>query len=294
MKKVCTIIVTHNGEKWIEKCIQSLIESDYLTTIMIVDNNSSDNTLKIASTFDNITIIEQNSNLGFGKANNVGILKGLERRFDYMFLLNQDTFIFHDTIGNLINEFEGKSNYGIISPLHYSPNLKDLDENFQTYLSRKCNIEENFSEVNFVNAAAWMISKDCLIKVGLFEEWFSHYGEDRNYCHRVIFHNFKIGISHKSKIVHDRIITRNFNKDKIQAQYSILGTFLNINLKLNSVLFIGLKQVFGLPKYFYKYYNINKIIFIFISLKTYYIYLLFNLNKLQTLREKHKKSFYEK
>ena len=56
----------------------------------------------------------------------------------------------------------------------------------------------------FVNAAAWLISKDCLSVIGGFDPLFFHYGEDENYCQRARFHNIKIGIANFALIKHDR------------------------------------------------------------------------------------------
>lgn len=291
MKEVYTIIVTFNGQEWIRKCLDSVKQSNYLTKIIVVDNNSSDGTLQTVSEFDNVIILKQNSNLGFGKANNIGIRKAMELGFDYVFLLNQDAYIFGDTIRNLISEAEKNPDYGIISPLHFSSDEKTLDSNFKTYSDRKISVENSLTKVKFVNAAAWLISKKCIEKTGLFEEWFSHYGEDRNYCNRVLFHNFKIGITEKSKIIHDRIIKRNFNKDKIQSKYAILATCLDINSNLNKAAFLALKQVFGLPKYFIKYYSFTKIISLFFNLISYYFKLIFNLKKINKTRINHKKHF---
>lgn|SRR5690606_12643065 len=287
MKKVCCIIVTYNGEKWIEKCLKSIQQSSYPIQVIVVDNYSNDNTLKIASNFDNI-VIQSNTNLGFGKANNIGIQKGLELDFEYFFLLNQDTFIYEDTIENLVTELDKNPHYGILSPLHYSPNEKTLDANFQTYLNRSFATENHLKKVSFVNAAAWLLSRQCIEKTGLFEELFSHYGEDRNYCDRVLYHRFSIGITEKSKIVHDRTIQRNFRKDVVQSKYAILGTFLNINKSFTSCLFSGLKQVFGLPKYFLKFYSFILTLNLFLNLFFYYIRLFASLSKIRKTRMAHK------
>ncbi len=47
MPLVYTIVVTFNGAKWIKKCLDSLINSSVQTKIIVVDNNSSDNTISI-------------------------------------------------------------------------------------------------------------------------------------------------------------------------------------------------------------------------------------------------------
>ena len=59
-------------------------------------------------------------------------------------------------------------------------------------------------DLPFVNAAGWLISKECLMTVGGFDPMFFHYGEDDNYCQRVLFHEFKIGVLPNALMVHDR------------------------------------------------------------------------------------------
>jgi GT2 family glycosyltransferase len=56
----------------------------------------------------------------------------------------------------------------------------------------------------FVNAAAWMMTRECVEKVGGFSPSFFHYGEDDNYTQRLQFHKLKLGVLPTSRIYHDR------------------------------------------------------------------------------------------
>ena len=44
---IFSIVVTHNGSKWIKKCVKSLMESTLESDIIIIDNNSEDETIEI-------------------------------------------------------------------------------------------------------------------------------------------------------------------------------------------------------------------------------------------------------
>ncbi|MFM9987836.1 glycosyltransferase family 2 protein, partial [Flavobacterium sp.] len=182
-KKVFVIIVTYNGSKWIEKCINSLLHSTYPIDIVVIDNCSTDNSVELLKQFPQIHLIQSKENLGFGKANNIGIDYALQSEADYVFLLNQDTWVFDDTISNLVAVAQNNPSFGIVSPMHFSGDEKTLDEGFVTYYSRKIgeSLDKNIVIVPFVNAAAWLVSSACLRKVGGFESLFGHYGEDRNY-----------------------------------------------------------------------------------------------------------------
>ena len=289
-KKIFVIIVTYNGSKWIEKCISSVMNSSYLLEIIAIDNNSDDDTVSILKQFPQVHLIESQENLGFGKANNLGIDLALQKKADYVFLLNQDTWIFENTISNLILAAENNTSFGIISPMHFSGDGINLDESFKTYYNRRIEKLENqnVSIVPFVNAAAWLVSKSCLVKVGKFELLFPHYGEDRNYCDRVLYHKFKIAIVENSKICHDRRIIRNFKKDTIQSKYSLLSKVLNINYSLFKSYLDALKSVFGLPKYFSNEYSFLKVLKLFFKLLFYYIALIFLISKMIKKRQSFK------
>jgi GT2 family glycosyltransferase len=288
-KSVFVIIVTYNGAKWLKKCFQSLEQSHYENNIIVVDNNSSDNSVEIIQSFPKIQLIQSADNLGFGKANNIGIQKGLELGADYVFLLNQDTWVFSETISNLVEVAETNEQYGIVSPLHYSGDEIHLDASFEMYWKRKIkSISENVDEVPFVNAAAWLISKRVILEVGYFEPMFQHYGEDRNYTDRILFHKYKTVVVKNSKICHDRIITRNFKKDCKQAKFKIQAEVLNVNNNLIVSYLKGFKSVLGLPKYFLKFYSLPKVFNMFCQLLGYFILLKFHFFTIFKARKSYK------
>jgi len=288
-KKIVVIIVTYNGAKWLKKCFQSLEESSYKVNTIVVDNNSTDNSTKIIQSFPKIQLIQSAENLGFGKANNLGIQKALELGADYVFLLNQDTWVFPETISNLVVVAETNEKYGIVSPLHYSGDEVHLDESFETYCKRKTkSISDNIDEVPFVNAAAWLLSKKTIERVGYFEPMFQHYGEDRNYTDRILFHKCKTVVVKNSRICHDRIITRNFKKDCTQAKFRILAEVLNPSNNIIISYLKGFKSVFGLPKYFLKFYSFSKVLTMFLQLLGYYALLKFHFITIIKARRSYK------
>lgn len=288
-KKVYIVLVTYNGAAWIDENLCSLQQSGYPVQVIAVDNASADSTVALLGRYDGIDVILSPENLGFGKANNIGIKKALAQGADYIFLLNQDAWVFTDTIGSLIQKMENNPALGILSPMHYNADELTLDAGFTTYYSRKTGYtDKDIAKVPFVNAAAWMLSRACIEKIGFFEPLFGHYGEDRNYCDRVTYHKFLIGIDETSKVVHDRVIIRNFKKDVIQSRYKLLTTILNINFTMGKAYMLALKEVIGLPKYFAKYYSLNKVLQLFINLAQYYFVLIFKYKTIAAARRVHK------
>lgn len=288
-QKVVVIIVTYNGSKWLNKCLQSLQQSVLPISVIAIDNASTDNSVAILKQFSFVEVIQSQTNLGFGKANNIGIQKALEQNFDYYFLLNQDTWIEPDAIQNLIAIASQNEKFGIVSPMHFSPDETSLDANFEMYWNRKTNsISSDIDEVPFVNAAAWLLSKKVIEKVGCFEPLFDHYGEDRNYADRVRYHGFKTVVVKNSKIYHDRIITRSFQKDVKQSKYKMLAEVLNVNHNYIVGLFKAFRNAIGLPKYFAKYYAPSKVFLMFWQLFGYYILLKFQFITLLKARKSYK------
>ena len=285
-KKISVVIVTYNGEIWIKKNIDSLLKSNYPIDIIVVDNASTDGSITLLKEFKSIKLIENNHNLGFGKANNIGINSAINNGADAIFLLNQDTWVFENTITNLVEKLFENPELGIVSPMHYSADETNLDSSFGTYYN-KFEEETDLNSIRivpFVNAAAWLVSKECFQKTGYFEPIFNHYGEDRNFCDRIRFHGFKIGIVKDATICHDRIVELNSNKIILQSQYLVLIQIINCNNSLFKSLILGLNSVFGLPKFHFKSQGLLKSIYLFYKLKLYYFRLLLDIKTIKQIR----------
>ncbi len=212
--KIYAIVVTWNGEKWIEKCFASLLQSSVPVTIIAVDNASSDQTVSIISDkYKSVELIETGSNLGFGKANNIGLKIAVQQNADFVFLLNQDAWVDKNSIENLVKTAQSNEVYGIVSPFHISGDDTALEYKFIEYIQPNvCHgLVSDFMmnkllpiyETTFVNAAAWLISKNCLLTVGGFDPIYPHYGEDTDYIQRAQYFGFKIGIVPSARIWHD-------------------------------------------------------------------------------------------
>jgi GT2 family glycosyltransferase len=238
--KVFVVIVTYNGIRWLKKCLGSLEESDTPLSVVVIDNASSDDTISfIKENFPAVNLIESNINLGFGQANNRGIKYAIDNHADYVFLLNQDAWIEPDTITKLLEFHHANAEYGIISPVHLNGNGSRLDGSFNSYL-QKANPDftsdlflgkrKKVYDCTFINAAAWLVSRKCLEKVGGFDPLFFHYGEDENYCQRVIFHKMKIGVLTDALIYHDREDRLNNNGMRKEAAELLNWRYMIVKL----------------------------------------------------------------
>jgi len=213
--KVFVVIVTYNGSKWVTPCFSSLRKSTVPLHTIVIDNGSQDDTLaRIAAEYPEAEIVNTGKNLGFGKANNIGMELAWRRGADYVFLLNQDAWIDPDAVEKLVDACQRHPGYGVISPMHLNGAGDGLDYGFSNYIApNKCRglysdiflgRVQGVYDVGFVNAAAWMMTRECLERVGGFSPSFFHYGEDDNYTQRLQFHKLKLGVLPASRIYHDR------------------------------------------------------------------------------------------
>lgn len=240
--KVFVIIVTYKGKQWYDRCFTSLRESTIPVQTIVVDNASEDGSVEyIREHYPEIVLMENKENLGFGQANNLAMRYALDHDCDYVFLLNQDTWIEPDSIEKLVKVHQQYPEYGILSPMHLRADRRSLyiqiedgrldhgnkmlsDFYFQTI--------EDVYRVSYVNAAAWLLPRTTLMTIGGFDPMFIHYSEDDDYINRVNYHGLKIGVCPHSRIVHDHQnvmnpLTPKGSRNRRNQQ--ILLRFSNIN-----------------------------------------------------------------
>lgn len=219
MKNVYAIIVIYNGMKknWIQKCFDSIFNSSIKINIIAIDNVSTDESVQfIKKNYPSVELIENQSNDGFGKANNIGIKRAFEKGADYFFLLNQDAWIQERTVEVLLKNSIDHPDYGILSPIHMNGEGNLIDQGFYncvnpyksrylySVLSTHKVSEELICDFDFVPAACWLLSKKIIEKIGGFNPTFYHYGEDDNYVHRIHYFSLKVGVVPSVKVYHDR------------------------------------------------------------------------------------------
>lgn len=238
MEQVFAIVVTYNGLKWYDRCLGSLRDSEVPVSIIAIDNASTDGTKGyICSHYPEVHLIESKTNLGFAKANNIGIHYALDHGADFFFLLNQDAWVEKNTIKELLQTFVDHKDVGIASPIHLNGQYSALDFGFASYMEEGfvsdayMNIVAHYYPLSFVNAAAWLVSKKCIETVGGFDTMlFSHYGEDFNLCQRVHYHGFRIMLNTNCTICHDREDRRKYDYKykEITKQQLFLDRYLSL------------------------------------------------------------------
>ena len=244
---IFALIVTYNGMQWLDRCLGSLEKSDLPVDVIVIDNASTDGTPDyIAEHYPSVRLIRSDVNYGFARANNIGIRYAMDNGADFVFLLNQDAWVEADTVGCLVDVARNDDTVGIVSPIHLNGGGYALDWGFSSCVPSEfvsdsyCGSLKDKYYCDFVNAAAWMITRACIEKVGGFDTMmFVHYGEDANYCQRVKYHGLKIGICTAATICHDREFRkanekeyrdRNFRQDGVNRRLEYANILYDVDV----------------------------------------------------------------
>lgn len=232
MNKILVIIVTYNAMQWVERCFDSLRKSTVKPDVFVVDNGSMDGTQAYMQMhYPEVMFQQSETNMGFGKANNLGLQYALDNGYEYVYLLNQDAWVMPDTFNSLVALSKENPEYGILSPFQMNADMYHIDRNFVENVllfgsnSDICNDMYNnrYNEIypaKNVMAAHWFMTRECLIKIGGFSPSFPHYAEDYNYLDRVQYRGMKTGIIPKLRVVHDR----GWREDTTERKFLLMYT----------------------------------------------------------------------
>jgi GT2 family glycosyltransferase len=208
--KLSVIIVSYNTNKLLIDCLKSLKsqKTDFDFEVIIVDNGSEDQSAQSAKKYISVQnlsgkVIESKENLGFSKANNLGIevAKG-----EYILLLNSDTVLKCNVLQDLMDFAHKHPDAGIVAPQllntdgSVQKSVRKLPTLFgavkEYWLGMQGEYEpyqpKKVHSVECVTAAAFLISPQALKKVGNLNEKYFFYYEDIDYCRRVIKAGLKI------------------------------------------------------------------------------------------------------
>jgi GT2 family glycosyltransferase len=261
------------------------VNSSIPLQVIAIDNGSTDGTPElIRRRYPQVQVVENPSNLGFGKANNIGIKAAYEAGAHYVFLLNQDAWVEPGTLEKLIDVAARSPEYGIISPVHLNGAGDAFDYGFLNYL---CGNEsrgyvsdlylkprEELAEIyqlDFINAACWLLPRNTIEIVGGFNPIFFQYGEDQDYVNRCHYFHLKVGFTPYAKAYHGRtqydsevkrgIVLHTSALAKLLDPRGTVGFYSHIASLVKSIINSLLRFRFSQAGYFFSelaYYFSNK------------------------------------
>lgn len=125
MLSISLIIIGYNSTDFIEDCLKTAVkQTDSFDNILVVDNNSSDDTVEKCKKFSDVNCISLNYNSGYSKAANMGI-DSVET--DLCVIANSDVKFDKDFVKNTVKYFEENQSVDILSPLLIRFDEKTVD-----------------------------------------------------------------------------------------------------------------------------------------------------------------------
>ena len=253
---ILVIVVTYNGMRWLDRCLGSVRASEVPADLYVWDNDSTDGSADfVQGHYPEAKLVRSADNLFFAEANNMGFRFALEKGYDFVYLLNQDAWLEPSTLGTLIAAAESHPEYAVLSPLQMTDGFKDYDQQFAKLLPGRwpvkpamtCGSEKAISDrsdnvmpdhsdnvmpdlighLKRVMAAHWLVPRQALEKVGMFDPLFPLYGNDDNWCDRAHYHGFRIGIVPGARGVHDRE-ERQEPKEKVIFRNYYMGSLVRL------------------------------------------------------------------
>lgn len=253
------IVVTFNNQNHIKQCLKSIEEKiSYEHEVIIVDNSSSDKTInEINKSKVKVKLIKNSENLGFSKANNIGVSNS---KGDYLFFLNPDTEIKDIHVGKILEYLNNDAEIGLIAPKLVLKNGKKqesitkLPTITRAVLEYWLGIKDQFkqysldidlpTEVEAAYGAAWIIRKELFLKLGGFDERYFLYFEDLDFCRKLKDNNKKIIYYPDAVVVHtvgessktNPKVSKLFEQSAIIYHGKIKFWILHYILRLNQLL----------------------------------------------------------
>lgn len=179
---------------------------DFKSEIIVVDNASSDDSVQmVKKEFPKVKVICNEANLGFAKANNIGIKSSKGK---YLYLINSDVVVKENCIKGLYDFMEQNIDIGVTGPQIIGPdgNRQRSCMGFPSIWNIFCRVfaldticpssklfggylmtywkHDTIKKVDIINGCYWVVRKTALADIGLLDENFFIYGEDMDWCKR--------------------------------------------------------------------------------------------------------------
>ncbi|SFA42254.1 hypothetical protein SAMN04488511_10324 [Pedobacter suwonensis] len=224
---VSVILVNYNTKDLLRQCLLSIFEKTLMVTfeVIVSDNDSKDGSLEMLhEEFPNVIALQNNANLGFGKANNkaISVAKG-----KYLFLLNTDTYLLNNAIkilfdymenpqhnrvgccgGDLFDARGGKqASFGNFPSVLDAISQIGFYRFYKNYYNKHIsagaiNPDQTIKEVDFICGADMFIRRTLLDQIGAFDEDFFLYFEETELSYRIKQAGFKSVLVPQAEIVH--------------------------------------------------------------------------------------------
>lgn len=223
---VSVVIVSWNARDYLAECLESLKGDVYegLIETIVVDNASTDDSVEmVRQQFPDVKLICNAENLGFSKANNIGIRQCVG---EYIALVNSDVHVLKDCITNLVAYCQNQPATGLVGPFIIGSDGKQQRScrgapSLWNMLCRALSLDVVFphsrwfngyflghwdhrttASVDILSGCFWLAPRRALDDVGLLDESFFIYGEDMDWCKRFRDAGWDVVFVPQAKAIH--------------------------------------------------------------------------------------------
>jgi len=261
-KSVSIIILNHNGESYLRDCIDSLLALEYPDNkyeIVVVDNNSRDNSIPIVEGYRSVHLIKNPVNMGFAEANNLAAKRVSS---EYIAFLNNDMKVDKKWLSELLSPTDEEDGIACVGSkiLNWDGSLIDfaggninfmgmgIQKDYNRPASRTP-LEKGF--IPFACGGSMLISRKVFLDVGGFDKDYVFFNEDVDLGWRLWLYGYKVIFSpdavsyHRHHGTGERVLTdaqrhafcdRNSLITMIKnLEEKNLGRFLPITLMLGTL-----------------------------------------------------------
>ncbi|MBI3957702.1 MAG: glycosyltransferase [Chloroflexi bacterium] len=191
---VSVVVPVWNGQEYIDSCLTALLAQEYEPIeVIVVDNGSADASTEIVRRFvPDISLIENERNLGFAGGVNVGLRAAAG---EILVLLNQDTVVQPGWIAAIVEAFLSDDSVGIVgckslypdgSTLQHAGGFVRQDDAFAYHIGQGEEDKGQYEvlvDADFVTGAAFAIHRRVFDKLGGFDDQFyPGFYEETDYC----------------------------------------------------------------------------------------------------------------
>jgi GT2 family glycosyltransferase len=215
--KVLISVLNYKNFESTKKCVLSILDCSLKNIeIYIVDNNSSDNSYqKLKDYFKDLKVVKSKVNNGYAAGHKIAVNYGIENKFDFIWVLNNDLTVRQETLQKLLlaYDFYGTGLYGSITLKSESPDIVNFGggstddvskpfnyNDYENHYLKDYNNKTGFRTVQSIEGSSFLIPMAVIKKHGFMREDFFMYGEETDYCYRLN----KLGI--KSFVVPESIV----------------------------------------------------------------------------------------
>jgi GT2 family glycosyltransferase len=210
------VIVTYNSSSHIQECLDSIKPSQQLVDVLVVDNDSKDDTLDLVKPYTWVNVAAQPENLGYAGGNNVGLRYAQEHQYTYTFIVNPDVRLESRSLERLITSIESHHEYGVICPVltyadgntiwyagahigkeHFEPLIDHYRQPIGSIATR------GLATVESMIGAAALVRVSALAQVGLLDEQFFLYCEETDWSLEFAKHSWLIGCDMGARFIHN-------------------------------------------------------------------------------------------